>query len=323
MTVPVGGANISDMKAVTIPRLGGPEVLTVAELPPREPGPGEVRIRVRAATVNPTDLGLRAGGRPTALPFPYIPGMEAAGTIDAIGPGVAGRRIDEPVMAIVLPMRPEGGAQQELVVVPNDAVAPIPDGWSYVEAATLPMNGLTVRRAFDLMGLPPGAILGVTGAAGAVGGYAIQMGKEEGYRLVADARMEDVQLIQELGADVVVERGPAVGSHIRSAVSEGVDGLLDAAVQGSEVLSALRDGGQVAAVRLWNGRTERGITIHQVAVTQYAANRRALEDLGRLAAAGRITPRVAATFAPEDAAEAHRRLEAGGVRGRLVIVFSH
>jgi NADPH2:quinone reductase len=311
------------MKAVTISRFGGPEVLTVAELLPREPGPGEVRIRVRAATVNPTDLGLRAGGRSTALPFPYIPGMEAAGTIDAIGPGVAGRQIDEPVMAIVLPMRPEGGAQQELVVVPNDAVAPIPDGWSYVEAATLPMNGLTVRRAFDLMGLAAGATVGVTGAAGAVGGYAIQMGKVAGYRIVADARMEDVPLIRELGADIVVERGPAVGSHIRNAVSEGVDGLLDAAVQGAEVLSAVRDGGQVAAVRLWSGGTERGITIHQVAVTQYATNRRALEELGRLAAAGRITPRVAATFAPEDAAEAHRRLEAGGVRGRLVIVFSH
>src|SRR5579875_537277 len=184
------------MKAVTIPRFGGPEVLTVADAPVRDPGPGEVRVRVRAATVNPTDLGLRAGGRPTALPFPYVPGMELAGTVDAVGPGVTDRAAGDAVMAIVLPLRPEGGAQQELVVVPNDSVAPIPDGWGVVEAATLPMNGLTVRRAFDLMGLPRGATLAVTGAAGAVGGYAVQIGKAEGYRVVADAKPEDAALIR-------------------------------------------------------------------------------------------------------------------------------
>lgn len=313
------------MKAITIPRFGGPEVLRLADLPEPQPGPGEVRVRVAAATVNPTDIGLRAGafgGQTAALPPPYVPGMELAGTVDAVGTGVADPHPGDRVLAIVQPrLRPQGGAQAELVVVPADSVAPIPAGISLVEAATLPMNGLTVRRALDLLALPAGATLAVTGAAGAVGGYAIQLGKIEGLRIVADAQPSDEGLVRGLGADIVVPRGAAVAEAIRAAVPDGVDALLDAAVQGAAVLPAVREGGQIAAVRRFDGATERGIRIHQVAVTEYLHNRPALEELSRLAGSGRLTPRVAATFAPEQAAEAHRRLEAGGMRGRLVIVF--
>jgi NADPH2:quinone reductase len=309
------------MKAVTIPRFGGPEVLEVATLPDPEPGPGEVRVRVAAATVNPTDLGLRAGGRRTSLPPPYIPGMELAGTIDRLGPDVTGLRVGDPVMAIVTPLRPQGGAQAELVVVPVDGLAPVPAGATLVQAATLPMNGLTVRRAFDLLALKPGDTLGVTGSAGAVGGYAIQLGKVAGLRVVADSAPADEALIRSLGADIVVPRGDRVGQAMREAVPEGVDAVIDAAVQGAAVLPAVRDGGQVAAVRQWTGGTERGIRVHQVMVMEYLHNRPALEELGRLAGEGRLTLRVAETFSPERVAEAHRKLAAGGLRGRLVIVF--
>ncbi|MCL8207164.1 MAG: NADP-dependent oxidoreductase [Actinomycetia bacterium] len=309
------------MKAVIIPRFGGPEVLEVADLPKPQPGPGEVRIRVAAATVNPTDISLRSGRRPTNLPPPYIPGMELAGTVDVVGPGVSDRRPGEQVMAIVLPLRPQGGAQAELVVVPAESVVPVPDRATLVEAATLPMNGLTVRRALDLLALPAGATLAVTGAAGAVGGYAIQLGKVAGLRVVADAAPADEALVRSLGADIVVPRGHDVARAIRTVVPDGVDALIDAAVQGPTVLPAVRDGGQVAAVRQWTGGTERGIRIHQVAVSDYARNQAALDELRRLAGAGKLTLRVAETFLPERVAEAHRKLEAGGVRGRLVLVF--
>jgi NADPH2:quinone reductase len=313
--------NAGGVKAVVIPRFGGPEVLEVAELPEPQPGPGEVRIRVAAATVNPTDLGLRSGAYGAQAAPPYIPGMELAGTVDAVGPGVADVHPGEQVMAIVQPRRPQGGAQAELVVVPAESVAPIPAGATPVQAATLPMNGLTVRRALDLLGLPRGATLAVTGAAGAVGGYAIQLGKVEGLRVVADAAPADEALVRGLGADVVVPRGAAVAQAIRAAVPGGVDALVDAAVQGAAVLPAVRDGGQIAAVRRFEGSSERGIRIHQVMVTEYLRNRAALVELGRLASAGKLTLRVAETLPPERAGEAHRKLAAGGVRGRLVIVF--
>ena len=149
------------MRAVTFSRFGGPEVLEVTELSAREPGPGEVRIRVAAATVNPTDLGFRAGRQsPQQLAElgvhpPYIPGMELAGTVDAAGPGTDWQP-GERVMAIVTPRRPGGGAQADFVVVPADSVARVPESTSLEAAATLPMNGLTVRLALDLLALQPG-----------------------------------------------------------------------------------------------------------------------------------------------------------------------
>ena len=309
------------MKTVTIPRLGGPEVLEVTERPTPRPGPGEVLVRVHAATVNPTDIGLRMGAWQHLKPPPYIPGMDLAGVIKAVGPEVVAWQVGEQVMAMVLPTRPEGGAQAEMVIVPQDSLARIPKGSTLIEASTLPMNGLTVRRALDLLELPPGRTLAVTGSAGAVGGYAIQLAKAAGIRVVADAASGDVALVEQLGADIVVERGENVASAIRSVVPSGVDALIDAAVQGVRILSAVRDGGQVAAVRKWDGPTERGIQVHQVSVPDYVYNHVALEELAKLVDSQALTLRVAETFPPERVAEAHRRLQAGGVRGRLVIVF--
>lgn len=312
------------MRAVTFSRFGGPEVLEVRELPERQPRAGEVRIRVAAATVNPTDIGFRSGRQANLLAGlepPYIPGMEAAGVIDAVGEGVSGWQPGDRVMAIVIPRRPEGGAMAESIVVPAASVARIPQGASLVEAATLPMNGLTVRRALDLLGLKPGQTLVVTGAAGAVGGYAIELGVVDGLRVIAVASPQDEPLLKKLGAEAVVPRGDDAAQRLRALVPGGVDGLIDAAVIGAPILPAVRDAGALAAVRAFEGETERGITVHQVRVTDYAQNQAALDRLGRLVEEGKLTLRVAETFPPERVAEAHARLEAGGVRGRLVIVF--
>jgi NADPH:quinone reductase-like Zn-dependent oxidoreductase len=278
---------------------------------------------VAAATVNPTDIGLRDGQRAAALkdlPPPWVPGMELAGEIDAVGPGSEwspGQR----VIAIVLPFRPLGGAQAELVVVPGESVAEVPDGASIEQAATLPMNGLTVRRALDLLALEAGQTLAVTGSAGAVGGYAIELAKLEGLRVVADAAPADEALVRGFGADLVVPRGAVCAQAIRAAIPDGVDAVLDAALLGPAILAAVRDGGQLAAVRPFQGESERGIEIRAVAVSDYATNQEALRALVRRAADGQLTLRVAETFAPERAGDAHRRLEAGGVRGRLLITF--
>jgi NADPH:quinone reductase-like Zn-dependent oxidoreductase len=247
--------------------------------------------------------------------------MEMAGVVDAAGPGSNWRRGDR-VMAIVVPRRPEGGAMAESVVIPSASAARIPEGASLVEAATLPMNGLTVRQAFDMLGLKPGDTLAVTGAAGAVGGYTIELGVTEGLRVIAVAAPKDEPLLKAMGAEAVVPRGEDAAQRIRDIVPGGVDGLIDAALIGPPILAAIRDGGGLAAVREFPGESERGITIHRVGVAGYSQNQAALEQLGRLVEEKKLTLRVAETFPPERAAEAHRKLEAGGVRGRLVVVFS-
>ncbi|MGH8989596.1 MAG: NADP-dependent oxidoreductase [Acidimicrobiales bacterium] len=312
------------MRAVGISRFGGPEVLEVVELPLEEPGEGEVRVRVAAAAVNPTDTVLRAGFRGEmyeGVARPLVPGMELAGVVDAVGSG-AGWRVGDEVVAIVVPGARGRGAQAEEVVVPAASVARLPAGASFAEGATLPMNGLTARIALDLIGLRPGDTLAVTGAAGAVGGYVMQLARHEGLRVVGDASDADGDLVRRLGADVVVARGDDVAAAIREICPEGVDGLVDAALMNQKILGAVRDGGTIACVRPFQGETERGITARLVLVAEHARDAEALAELSRLAGEGTLTLRVAQTFPPEEAGDAHRALEAGGVRGRNVIVFS-
>jgi len=292
------------------------------DVPEPHAGPGEVRIRVAAAAVNPTDTVFRAGWyrREIEDGLPDIPGMDAAGTIDEVGEGVSWSVGDE-VMAIVLPTGPHGGAYAAQVVVPGNSVARIPEGSTLVEAATLPMNGLTARLSLDQLALGPGQTLAVTGAAGAYGGYAIQLAKQDGLTVIADASDADESLVSALGADVVVRRGDEVAHRIRTVLPDGVDALADGAVLDGKVLAAIRDGGGLAVVRGWKGPTERGITLHQTFVSRYAGNHEALDRLRQQVEAGQVTLRVADTYDAADAPEAHRRLEAGGTRGRLVLTF--
>ncbi|HEX8967432.1 MAG TPA: NADP-dependent oxidoreductase [Chloroflexota bacterium] len=312
------------MKAVAFTQFGGPEVLGVADLPMPEPGPGEIRVRVAAATVNPTDIGMRSGARADALQKlspPYVAGMELAGTVDAVGersPWHAGER----VLGIILPTLTGRGAQAEYAVVPSDSVVRVPNGVSLEQAATLPMNGLTARRALDLLGLSAGQTLAVTGAAGAVGGYALQLGAADGLHMIGVASDSDEALVRGLGAHEFVPRASDVAAAIRAVAPGGVDAVLDAAVIGQRILAAVRDNGQVASVRPFDGEPERGIRIHHVRVSDYARNQAALQRLADMVAAGQVTLRVAEVVPPERAAEAQQRLQAGGTRGRLVIQFA-
>jgi NADPH:quinone reductase-like Zn-dependent oxidoreductase len=312
------------MKAVGVVSFGGPDALETVDLPDPEAGPGEVRIRVHAATVNPTDTGLRAGARAAQLkdiPPPYVPGMDAAGVLDQIGEGVSSPlQPGDHVMAIVVP-NGSHGAYSELLVVPAESVTRVPAGSSDAEASTLPMNGLTARMALDELDLRPGQTLAVTGAAGAVGGYAIQLAKSEGLRVVADAAPADEQLVRDLGADIIVARGDDFADRVRQVVPEGVDGAVDAALLDQLVVPAVRDGGRIATVRGYRGDEERGITFHPVFVRNYAREQAKLDRLRQLVEEGRVTLRVATVLPADDAAEAHRRLEAGGTRGRLVLEF--
>jgi NADPH:quinone reductase-like Zn-dependent oxidoreductase len=312
------------MRAVGVTQFGNPEVLHIVHLAEPATGPGKLRIRVRAAAVNPTDTWLRCGARAERhkdIPPPYVPGMDVAGVLEQIGDGVsADLRVGDHVMAIVLPRGSHGG-YSERVVVPAESVARVPAGATDAEAATLPMNGLTTRLALDLLSLEPGQTLAVTGAAGAVGGCAVQLGKAEGLRVVADASEADEELVKDLGADIVVRRCPEFAEGVREAVPEGADGLVDGAVLNELVTPAVRDGGRIATVRGFTGDSERGVTWHPVSVRTYAREREKLDRLRQQAEAGEVTLRVARVLPADRAAEAHRILEAGGTRGRLILEF--
>jgi NADPH:quinone reductase-like Zn-dependent oxidoreductase len=206
-------------------------------------------------------------------------------------------------------------------VLPVGSIARVPAGASDVAASTLPMNGLTARLALDRMALQPGQVLAVTGAAGAFGGYVVQLAKTEGLTVVADAAEADEDLVRELGADVVVRRGDDVAARIREQFPDGVDGLADGSVQDAAVLPAIRDGGAVTTVRGYRGDGQRDLRVFPVLVREYAQEGAALDRLRAQVEAGELTLRVAQTFPAADGAEAHRRLEAGGVRGRLVLTF--
>jgi NADPH:quinone reductase len=315
-----------DMRAVGVTEWGGPDALEVLELPVPEAGPGQVRIRVYAAAVNPTDTLLRDGTRASALrdmPPPFVPGMDAAGVLDQIGPGVQTTlQVGDPVMAVVLPSG-TSGAYAEQVVVPAESVVRAPAGASHAEAASLLMNALTVRAALDALELQPGQLLAVTGAAGAVGGFAIELGKADGLRVVADAAPKDEKLVTSLGADVVVPRGNDFGARVREVFPDGADGLVDGALLDEHAVPAVRDGGRIATVRGYQGpdEDERGITFYPVLVRDHAHEQIKLDRLRQQAEQGQVTLRVAQTFPADRAAEAHRILEAGGIRGRLILEF--
>ena len=312
------------MRAVGLFAQGGPEVLQVIELPEVHAGPGEVRIRVHAATVNPTDVGVRNGTRAEqqkADPPPYVPGMEAAGIVDEVGSEVPDRlKLGDAVMAIVVP-KGSHGAYREQIALDARSVVRAPAGKSHSEAATLPMNGLTARLSLDLLKLSRGQVIAVTGAAGAYGGYVIQLAKADGLTVIADASEKDEKLVASLGADIVVRRGEDVASRFRSHFPQGVDGLADGALLNERVVPAVRDGGAFTSVRGFLGVPQRDIRFTATFVRSYAQEWEKLDRLRQYVESGEITLRVADVYPPERAADAHRRLEAGGVRGRLVIQF--
>lgn len=300
---------------------GGPEQLRTVEVPEPHPGPGEVRIRVHAAAVNPTDTGLRAGFRTSERKPPHVPGMDAAGVISEVGDGTPWQ-VGDKVMAIVVPTGPHGGAYADEIVVPAESVTRMPRDTDFAAASTLPMNGLTARMTLDMLGLSPGQTIAVTGAAGAYGGYVVQLAKADGLRVIADASEADEQLVRDLGADHVVRRGDDVAARIRALVPKGVDAVADGALLHELVAPAIRDGGGLAVVRGWQGDPGRGITVHRVMVVERAKDQAALDRLREQAEQGAVTLRVAKVLPAGKAVEAHRILEAGGTRGRLVLDFT-
>src|SRR5208283_2033169 len=200
---------------------------------------------------------------------------------DEVGSGVSeSLKVGDAVMAIVVP-KGSHGAYREQIVLDVRSVVRAPAGKTHAEAATLPMNGLTARQSLNLLKLSPGQVIAVTGAAGAYGGYVIQLAKTEGLTVIADASEKDEKLVLSLGADIVVRRGDDVASRIRSRFPQGVDGLADGAVLNALAIPAVRDGGAFTSVRGFQGVPQRDIHFTTTMVRSYAHEFEKLDRLRR------------------------------------------
>ncbi|WIX91573.1 NADP-dependent oxidoreductase [Amycolatopsis sp. DG1A-15b] len=306
------------MRAVVVRRFGGPEVLEFAEVSVPEPGPGQVRIRVAAAAVNPVDLATRSGVLSAAgvVPAREVLGLgwDVAGEIDDAGD--TGFRVGEAVIGLRDRIATPLGTYAEHIVLDASAVAPAPVGVSPVEAATLPLNALTAAQALDLVETT-GTVL-VTGAGGAVGGYAVALARARKLRVVAVASEADEAQVRAFGADEFVPRGRALADRVRAVVPGGVDAALDTALLGLDALDAVRGGGEFVAFAAGAAPIPlRGIRVRTVWIR---ADGERLAELARLAENGTLPLRVAGVRPLAEAAAAHERLAAGGLRGRLVLV---
>lgn len=294
------------MRAAVVSEFGGPEAVEIVDVEVPEPGARQVRIRVAAATLNPVDAGVRSGvfgGAGTRLGL----GWDVAGTVDAVGVASAWG-VGEEVVALAYGVAKPLGTHAEYVVVDTDAVAKAPATVDAVHAATVPLNALTAAQALDLLELRAGQSLLVTGAAGAVGGFAVQLAARAGVAVTGLARDGDEELVRSLGASGFVTDG----------VEAGFDAVLDAAVLGERALAWVRDGGAYAGV-IPQAQPEavRGVRTAAVEVSPDGAR---LAELVRLVEDGVLSVRVAEVFALEDAAKAHAQLAEGGLRGRVVLV---
>jgi NADPH:quinone reductase-like Zn-dependent oxidoreductase len=295
------------MRAAVVSSFGGPEAVEIVEVALPEPGARQVRIKVAAAGVNPVDAGVRAGvfggaGKRLGL------GWDVAGVVEAVGVA-SGWNVGDEVVALAYGTAKTLGTHADLVVVDAGAVAAAPRSVDVVHAASLPLNALTAAQALDRLGLEPGQNLLITGAAGAVGGYAVQLAARLGVSVTALAREGDEELVRSLGADRFVSDGVAPRS---------VDAVLDAAVLGADALEWVRDGG--AFMGVIPGAHPASVRGVRTGAVEVAADGARLAELVALVDAGALTTRVAETYALDEAVKAHARLAEGGLRGRLVLV---
>jgi NADPH:quinone reductase-like Zn-dependent oxidoreductase len=312
------------MRAIAFNEFGGPEVLEIMELLEPVPQGGEVVVRVVAASVNPTDVMMRAGQQTALMTYlkpPYICGMEFAGYVHSIGDASSALDVGQPVMGVVNPRRPQGGGHAQLVCVPAASLARLDKSVDLSAAAAVPMNGLTAKMALDFLDLPSKASLLVTGGAGVVGGYVIQLAKHAGLTVVADAKESDVDWLRRLGVDEIAPRGAEMEAFARARFPAGVDGLVDAALLTDRAAALVRTGGAAVSLRKSHPITDPRLRHSYLSVSDQVTNTKALLFLANLFRQGVLTPQIAMRLPMSEVAEAHRLVAKGGLHGRIVLMM--
>jgi NADPH:quinone reductase-like Zn-dependent oxidoreductase len=298
------------MKAVRFSRFGGPEVLEIVDLPDPHAGPGQVRIAVRAAGVNPSDWKKREGLMDPELPQTL--GYEAAGVVDEVGEGVADVAVGDRVFGLSA----EGAAQAELAVL--SYYAPVPPSLDFAGAAALPSAVETATRALDQLGVGDGSTLLVNGASGSVGSASVQLAVARGARVIGTASPANHEYLRSLGAEPVAY-GEGLAGRVRALAPGGVDVALDVAGSGvlPELIGLAGGAGNVVTVADFAGAREHGVRFSSGDAGRAV---HALGEIGGLVESGRFSLPVARAFPLAEVAEAHRVSEHGHARGKLVLL---
>jgi NADPH:quinone reductase-like Zn-dependent oxidoreductase len=298
------------MKAVQYSEFGGPEVLKIVELPDPHPGPGQIRVAVRAIGINPIDWKQRNGG-PMSGELPQTTGRDLAGVVDEIGDGVSDVALGDRVFGLAV----GPAAAAELALLAD--YAPIPPSLDFPHAAALPVAIETATRTLELLDVNQDTTLLVNGAAGAVGSSAVQLARARGARVIGTASPGNHDYLRSLGAEPTTY-GDGLAQRVRTIAPNGVDAALDAA--GGGALPALVElagsPDRVVTIADPQGAQQTGVRMTGGPGTKRAIH--ALRDIAPLIEAGQFRLPVQQTFRLDQISEAHRLSEGGHVRGKLV-----
>lgn len=316
------------MRAMVLPRFGGPELFEMRDVERPEPGPGEVLVRVVATAVNPVDAKLRANGSWAGISPPVILGYDVAGVVEKVGAGVQDLKAGDEVYYTPEIFGNARGSYAELNVVAASIVARKPEGLSFVDAAAIPLAGGTAWEAIvRRLAVKPGETVLIHGGAGGVGSYAIQFARAAGARVLATSSARNLDTLRELGADVAIDyqAHDACKVALDQTGGRGVDAAFD--IEGEDrvarCLPAIRPFGRVACILPPQGDLDllyqKNLTLHGVFLTRERAR---LEEMKPLFERRLARPRVDQVLPLEQVAEAHRRLDSGHGRGKVVLTIS-
>ncbi|MEU9040440.1 MULTISPECIES: NADP-dependent oxidoreductase [unclassified Kitasatospora] len=304
-------------KAIAFHEYGGADVLRPIDIELPAPGPGQVRVAVRAVGVNPLDHKVRSGAMNEVFPvtFPAVNGYELAGVVEALGEGVSGFAPGDEVFGAVMG---GGYAEQALVSVEMLGHKPASLGWE--EAAAIPVAAETAERALDLLGVREGETLLVHGAAGGVGTVLLQFARARGITVVGTASEANHDYLRELGA-IPVTYGEGLAERVRAAAPDGVDRVLDAAGQGGVLPLSIELAGsadRVLTIADFVGAQQYGIRVTGGADVEFY-HQRAYAAALALHEAGTLRLPLHRVFPLAEAAEAQRVSEHGHLRGKIVL----
>jgi NADPH:quinone reductase-like Zn-dependent oxidoreductase len=311
------------MRAITIDAFGGADQLRHGERPDPKVGPDSVLIGIRSAGVNPVDVGIREGHLEPFFPhhFPLVPGWDAAGVVEAVGPAVVDLSPGDEVYAYCRKTEVCEGTYAQRVTVPAGVVARVPRKISLLEAGAIPLAGLTAYQALtEALQVGEGDVVLISAAAGGVGHFAVQIAKALGATVIGTASPNHHDGVRALGADHVLDyHDGTVADQVRGAFPRGVDAALDL-VGGDELTElrqSLRQGGRIASVLDTDPAGDRDDLRGRYVFVRPSAVE--LGELANLVDTGRLRVVLAETFPLERAADAQNRISEGHVHGKLVL----
>ena len=297
--------------------------LRVNDVVDPHPAAGEVLIAAQAATINPADLAMVTGQfaswLPDSIKAPHTPGWDLAGRVVEVGDGVDATLIGSRAVGFSNWVEAGHGTQASLVSLPLANVATAHDGVPSAQLTTVALNGLTAWAAIKELALEPGETLVIVGAAGSVGGFALELAAARGIRVIAAVSEHDREHVLSLGAsDVAAREDGDLGAVVRRLLPDGADALFDTTTSlGSDGLAAIKDGGQHVTATT-PPESERGIRATKI---YGLPDGDALQTLVDMTTAGRLHTPVAREFSADQAQAAYTEFASGPHRGRIVLTF--